>query len=557
MKNSVKIITLVLSLALVLGAAIGFSVSAETTEPTAPVVLKRNVKSNGNFCLMFALDPASCGDTITVEAYNTVTKDAENAADALIESFTVNKADVLNNQQSIDLDGDGNNDEIVMIQTNEGVEAADIADTWHVYFTSNGLTTHVEYSVKDYAFERLYADFTVLENDSTTKAYRQKQFYLSILDIGSTAQNLLVNWDNTTGAPVANPERLAKEYAYASIQGGTFNGELAGSYVEIDDTLTLTQSADNKEVSWKVYTYDTNGNLVSTDTVDIADGTATVTVAGNTVIVPGWKEGATPGKYFADLGDGAFNFDNVTGYSELGIAVRNDAAKRGHYGIVALEGRGNVFNVGKNGTTENSKAGVWFPVVDKANGQGNCVAIEFDVQFNGSINVGASECVTLSSGETVYFYNSIVPFLLTGTATDKPLSSSNTVFSGGGMFAFNSTLEHTGTGNNQTESEKLYFGNITNNKNNPTTSITESKCIELGKWYNICIEAYTNSGSGKINFKVYVDGVHVHTSSFGGVNTTVDPMNAESLLIDIQDRFYPCEIYIDNFFAGKIVKEYK
>ena len=557
MKNSVKIITLVLSLALVLGAAIGFSVSAETTEPTAPVVLKKNVKSNGNFCLMFALDPESCGDTITVEAYNTVTKDAENAADALIESFTVNKADVLNNEQNIDLDGDGNNDEIVMIQTNKGVEAADIADTWHVYLTSNGLTTHVEYGVKDYAFERLYEDFTILENDSTTKAYRQKQFYLSILDIGSKAQNLLVNWDNSTNSPVANPERLAKEYAYASIQGGTFNGGLTGSYVEKDDTLTLTQSADNKEVSWKVYTYDTDGKLVSTETAEITDGSATVTVAGNTVIVPGWKEGATPGKYFADLGDSAFNFDNVTDYTELGMAVRNDTVKRGHYGIVAMEGRGNVFNVGKNGTTETSKAGVWIPVVDKANGEGNCVVIEYDVQFNGSINVGSTECVTLSSGETVYYYNTIVPYLLTGTATDKPASSTNSIFSGGGMFAFDSTLEHTGTGNNQTEPEKLYFGTITNNAKNPTTSITESKCIELGKWYNICIEVYSNSGSGKIYFKVYVDGVYVHGSYTGNDSTTVDPMNAGSLLIDIQDRFYPCEVYIDNLFVGKIVKDYE
>ena len=527
MKNSVKIITLVLSLALVLGAAIGFSVSAETTEPTAPVVLKKNVKSNGNFCLMFALDPASCGDTITVEAYNTVTK--ENATDKdLIESFTVNKADVLNNQQSIDLDGDGNNDEIVMIQTNEGVEAADIADTWHVYFTSNGLTTHVEYSVKDYAFERLYADFTVLENDSTTKAYRQKQFYLSILDIGSTAQNLLVNWDNTTGAPVANPERLAKEYSYASIQGGKFNGGLAGSYVEIDDTLTLTQSADNKEVSWKVYTYDTNGNLVSTDTVDIADGTATVTVAGNTVIVPGWKEGATPGKYFADLGDSAFTFDDVTTLSALGMTSNTNAfghattKKYGSWSFVDYEGRGKILQLTKDGVTQISKSRYWVPVVDKANGAGNCVVMEFDFMATGK------------KDSTSATYNSIVPNLLSGLASDSPTDG----------ILFDKFSLYTVDNNADDSADFMHVGN--------TTSYAENKVINFGEWTNICIEVYDTDGTYGY-YKVFLNGELIVP---GTQASNVKVSDAKSMLFNIQDAFRPCEVNIDNMFVGIISKEY-
>ena len=537
MKNSVKIITLVLSLALVLGAAIGFSVSAETTEPTAPVVLKKNVKSNGNFCLMFALDPASCGDTITVEAYNTVTK--ENATDKdLIESFTVNKADVLNNQQSIDLDGDGNNDEIVMIQTNEGVEAADIADTWHVYFTSNGLTTHVEYSVKDYAFERLYADFTVLENDSTTKAYRQKQFYLSILDIGSTAQNLLVNWDNTTGAPVANPERLAKEYAYASIQGGTFNGGLAGSYVEIDDTLTLTQSADNKEVSWKVYTYDTNGNLVSTETVEITDGSATVTVAGNTVIVPGWAEGLTPGKYFVDIGDSVLSFDNVTAIGDTSLITNTSAstATVGHYSFVDLEGRGKVFNIGKDGVTETGKSRIWIPVVDKANGAGNCLVIETDFYTGGKMVYSTSEAAksTITSTGMVF------------TVASTAASSKDT----GGWNGANTIsnwnvpiLDDSGLV-------------TTDNLTGGTYYTINDKCdLEFNTWYNLCIELYD---SGKI--VVYIDGERV-----GGWNYTQSSYNttefnlpslAKSVRLDWQERYRPNETYFDNMFVGVISKDY-
>ena len=143
MKNRVKIFTFILVLALALSIAIGFSVSAENAESEGPKVVAKNTKTNGNFCLMFALDPATCGDTITFEAYNTNTKETANAED-LIESFTVNKADVLNNEQKIDVNNDGEfYDEVVLIQSYKGVSAKDIADTWHVYFTSNGNTTHV------------------------------------------------------------------------------------------------------------------------------------------------------------------------------------------------------------------------------------------------------------------------------------------------------------------------------------------------------------------------------------------------------------------------------
>ena len=529
MKNSVKIITLVLSLALVLGAAIGFSVSAETTEPTAPVVLKKNVKSNGNFCLMFALDPASCGDTITVEAYNTVTK--ENATDKdLIESFTVNKADVLNNQQSIDLDGDGNNDEIVMIQTNEGVEAADIADTWHVYFTSNGLTTHVEYSVKDYAFERLYADFTVLENDSTTKAYRQKQFYLSILDIGSTAQNLLVNWDNTTGAPVANPERLAKEYAYASIQGGTFNGGLAGSYVEIDDTLTLTQSADNKEVSWKVYTFDTNGNPVGDPaTVEITDGSATVTVAGNTVIVPGWAEGVTPGKYFNDIGDDTLSFDNITAIGDTTLITNTTVAgvSYGHNAIMAKDGRGNVLNIGKT-SDQGSKGRLYIPVVNKVanGGTASCLVIETDIYIDGQMQYSAAGNPIKDTAMTLYISN-----LAAATGTGHNWNSADTIASHNYIIYDNS-------------------GNVTSDNLQGGTYITinDKVTLEMDRWYNLCYEFYDDG-----HVKIFIDGEYA-----GGWSSSYrNPLSgAQSINFALPERFRPSEVYFDNMFVGLIDKTY-
>ncbi|MBP3583238.1 MAG: hypothetical protein J6K44_04260, partial [Clostridia bacterium] len=305
-RKTSKLIILALSLALLIGSAVGIAVSAN--EATAPTILSKNVAADGNFCLMFAVDPATCeGSDVTLTVYNTNPEGLE--GDALTNATVQTITKLVTDTQPEDLDGNPETAKTdVLVFTTKGVAAKDIADEWYITVESGELSTTEKYSVREYAFERLYKDQTILAAGGTYE-YRQKQFYLSILAVGSTAQDLLVNAELEAGA---TPERLANEYSYAAISKGSFSGDLTGTYgfVEIGDSLTLTEDAGFTDPSWKVYTYGTNGALDTLETVALG---STIEIKGNTVVVPGWAEGLTPGKYFSDLGDDALTFDSISG----------------------------------------------------------------------------------------------------------------------------------------------------------------------------------------------------------------------------------------------------
>ena len=109
-KNVTKVILLVLSLALLVGSVIGISVSASDS---APVIISKNVKTTGNFCLMFAIDPATvAGDDVTVTVYNQDPTGLEGEALAAVTVQTITKAK--SDVQYEALDGDGVKDDAVL-----------------------------------------------------------------------------------------------------------------------------------------------------------------------------------------------------------------------------------------------------------------------------------------------------------------------------------------------------------------------------------------------------------------------------------------------------------
>ena len=117
-KSTSKIVLIALSIALLVGAAIGFAASAETA---APEIISKNIKVNGNYCLMFAVDPATvAGDDVTITIY------AETPAEGVEPVQTITKAKTATT--FVSLDGDGiENDEVIVFET-DGVSAKDIAD---------------------------------------------------------------------------------------------------------------------------------------------------------------------------------------------------------------------------------------------------------------------------------------------------------------------------------------------------------------------------------------------------------------------------------------------
>ena len=528
-RKTSKLIILALSLALLIGSAVGIAVSAN--EATAPTILSKNVAADGNFCLMFAVDPATCaGSNVTLTVYNTNPEGLE--GDALTNATVQTITKLVTDTQPEDLDGNPETAKTdVLVFTTKGVAAKDIADEWYITVESGDLSTTEKYSVREYAFERLYKDQTILAAGGTYE-YRQKQFYLSILAVGSTAQDLLVNAELEAGA---TPERLANEYSYAAITKGSFSGDLTGTYgfVEIGDSLTLTEDAGFTDPSWKVYTYGTNGALDTLETVALG---ATIEIKGNTVVVPGWAEGKTPGKYFSDLGDDALTFDSATAFSDTGFTsnTSSSGATTGHNAIIAEAGKGNVLNIGKL-DTETGKTRMWIPVVDKANGQGNCLVIEMDYKFVTGAVFGTSE---IKSGYAV----------TTGTVWTVLSDLTST----GG---YNGTSTICNWNNYMTDrSGTITTDNLISNK---TTDwdINGKITLENETWYNICIEIYDTN-----QIKIYVNGVYAAGWTFGTstYNTTEfnKPSLAKSLRIDWQERCRPNETHFDNIFVGVVAKDY-
>ena len=528
MMKSAKIVVFALSLALVIGAMVGFSVSAEGT---APEIVSKNIKVDGNFSLMFAVDPATVeGSDVTINIYNKAP-----AADvAAIQTITKAKADT----EKIDLDADGTAEFDAIVFETKGVSAKDIADVWYITTTSAGVTSEaVTYSVREYAFERLYKNGTIFaaETDEDTYKYDQQQFYLEILDVGSAAQQLLVNYNNPT------PEKLAKEYTYAAVVGGTYTvGETTESrgFVNTNDVLTLT-STDASVKGWDVYTFGQNGGQISVQTV--ADG-GSVTVKGNIAAVP-YQLGVTAGKYFEEIGDSIYNFNEFTYKNFVGEAGTPYLSKSGFstsgnflysIGDSGNAEHGNVLTLSKNNVGSSS---TWLsaPIVSKSD-EANCVVFEYDFMFT----------------KAGFYYNS-------GDIKAEGTESSTEPFT----VAFNSE-ELSATIDSRTKTQWVQFKAIDYDSKFTTDSIgtcggdalrlpgatDSSHDILPNTWHTITYEIYTDARK----LVVYLDGEVVSVTNSG--SNTGNIANLNSITFTLDWRLRNCEMMFDNMVGVKIEKQF-
>ena len=539
-KRASKIVLTALSLAVALGAAIGISASANST---APEIVSKNIMVNGNYALMFAVDPATvAGDNVTLNVYAEAPAEGVSA----VQTITKAKTDLTN----IALDGDGIEDDAMIVFETRGVSAKDIADVWYITTTSNGVTSEVEtYSVREYAFERLYKNGTVFatETEADLTAYYQQQFYLELLDVGSAAQQLLVNYDlEKEGKPT---EKLAKEYIYAAVIGGTYTmGDVTADrgFVDNKATLTLT-STDTAVKGWDVYTFGQNGGLISTQTV--ADGD-TVEVKGNIAAVP-YKLGVTAGKYFDEIGNSVYTMDgfdylNFQGNKSGGQQVKpyylahTSYATNGANYLTTDSGdpvHGAIVG-GKKTADAGAQSLLHFPIAAATDANANCVVFEYDFYYTGMD----------------LYYNS---------ATTAGKQTSNSTF----YQSFNSNDLATAAGKGWNGLSKTASWEVKTYDLDGVTAIPEGGSqyksgvgenamklpgseaeLEANKWYNVCYELYVDAGV----WVIYLDGVQVSSGKF----TAQDIANYNTFSFMMDYRIKNFEMYIDNVYGGKIVKTY-
>lgn len=214
MKKNSKILVLVLSLALLIGMAVSFAVSAETEAP-APEIISKNVAYGADIRFLFAIDAQSLGaeKTVTVKVYDV---DPTENTDAVPKDISTA---VYSDTSDTNL-GVAN---AYVAKTQAGISAVDLGVEYWVVAECDGVkSAAVKYSAVEYFLERLYADADVITDV-------QKTHYENALAYGSTAQ--MVTDDKKTNVA---------DYLYV----GAEDGEVLVDGVSVGSSAVLLKGSE-------------------------------------------------------------------------------------------------------------------------------------------------------------------------------------------------------------------------------------------------------------------------------------------------------------------------
>lgn len=223
MKNTKfsKILVLVLTLALVIGAAFGIGTMAEGEEPAVEIVAQ-NVSYGGSISIMYAVKSTGLADG----QYVVIEGSAFNPVDETIEAFTVSDFETTDYNVVVGEEDFGK----LPVYYTPGIPLKNMATTvtakavvYNADNTKAAESASLSYSVLEYLYERQFMF------DSVNTA-EQKKLYSLMLETGDTVQKVLENY----GAGFA-----PSDYAYVSITGGTFDGKTSG-IVKKGTEITLT-----------------------------------------------------------------------------------------------------------------------------------------------------------------------------------------------------------------------------------------------------------------------------------------------------------------------------
>ncbi|MBO5010651.1 MAG: hypothetical protein J6D20_08150 [Clostridia bacterium] len=528
MKKSTKIFVFAISLALLLGAAIGLSANAEST---APEIVSKNINVNGNYCLMLAVDPATvAGDDVTVTIYDgDPSNGGKVVGDPLVKAATAT--------QKIDLDGDGTAEFDAIVFTTGGVSAKDIADVWYITTTSGGITSEpITYSVREYLFERLYKNGTVFAtSEADGKAYLQKQFYLEIIDVATKAQQLLVNRPIiNAGGTSEDLEKLVEDYTYVYVQGGSYiAGDVTANrgFVDENTSITLTTTGAAPDY-WNVITFDKDGNMSSETPINYGE---TVTVSGNIVIIP-YTKGVTAGKYFAEIGNSMLNFDSI-GWGNYATYYKHTKFTTDTVGTMGWAASGDATQGKALKLTKlvNTTPFIHMPVTGEAGA--NCLVFEADIMLEaGQAAYTSTEQVNkLFAGFSIYWNKAGFDSVNSVNDMNKAVpGSAGNILSHINLYDNDGQYDESGNGGDAIRESHDKLGEFD---------------IPKGEFHNICYEVYTDV---KV-IKFYVDGTFVceWTSDFD-----VSAADINTVSFSFNYRLADVIFWFDDLYSGKIAKEY-
>lgn len=486
MKNAKlsKLFVLVLSLALLIGSAIGIAASAAETDDGALEIEAINVSYGDRIIVLIAVaEDQLLGDSVP-EA------DIEVSYTYNGENYTAKRYTgvYLNYGATTD---DTADDTKFPIYYTVGISAKqmtkDIIAEAHIKGTTPAAPGYMKTSVGEYLYTRLYRpDLNFIAKTEGDDLLR-KNFYLSALEYGAYAQEVLTNIDAAEGAK----EVLVTDYRYVYVTDGTVEGYTQGIFTATSTVTPVHNGLNIPEgqelVGWTAQPYDVNGNALTEVEYSLTDEIPT---ENHLILTPKFSE-----PWYGDATGDFYKNDTITG-----IRIDYDA--------------------------------------DGATVPGNGSYTDLSV----TINDGALNCVrTGTSGESYVRWNvssntHVTPVLIF-EADVKFANFSVTTPSKIMLDANNAktqiTISHTGD-------------NITMIPANPSTGAAVSGggsvTIPENEWVNLRLELdYANS-----KIEVFVNNVHA-----GTLSNIVTTSTSSSRILWYQLKAEGTgSIYIDNMFYG-------
>ncbi len=223
MKKLTAIFAVALTLALLLGAVVGFSASADESAPVAQAEEKWVISANVSYA--DDIHPYFAIDASLVEDASLLSVTVDGKATSISESSVQIKAGVF-----------------AYVVEAEGVSAKNISKALPIVVKYNGeIVEETSYSVAEYFFERLYKNDLI--NAAEAEDILRKELYIATLEYGAAAQKVL---------PVSGVPYVADfSYMYGEgIESGLYkNGDIV--------PVSAPQTA------YKFYEYDFSGELIN------------------------------------------------------------------------------------------------------------------------------------------------------------------------------------------------------------------------------------------------------------------------------------------------------
>ena len=248
MKNrkTAKLLIMVLSLALLIGSAVGIAASAENA---APEIISQNVEYSGTLNFKFAISAENLGadKTVTVNIYD---KNPDEDGAVLLDTTTAEYKDVSDTNLGVDY--------AYVATSKAAISALNYGTEYYAQAVCDDVAGEaVKYSAVEYFLTRLYREGEVVTDI-------QREHYENVLAYGSTTQKVT----GDTGTNVA-------DFVFVAAEDGKVNGK---DSVVVEKGTEVTLSYEGADSGFAYY-LDAAGNKLGSTAAVSTSGTYTAKFA--------------------------------------------------------------------------------------------------------------------------------------------------------------------------------------------------------------------------------------------------------------------------------------